>query len=177
MHRSIYIHELILGKNVATCLQILNLGTLLLDMGKVKKALELYEEAKKLLEGHLGRDHFRIGDCEHFIALRHGAKGTLDVAYKHECRANEIFKKNKLNPSKFWRRKLRPPNTDDISSSESEGSSILHQSETLLQWFCEYDLKFQGRLGSFTLITRLNEMRRQRRARHKPILRSSPEYK
>jgi len=180
--RSIYLHELIGGKqNIATCLQILNLATLHLDHGHYDKALEIYQKVKATFTDQLHPEHTRIAQCEHFIALCYGLSGKLDVAYKHECRANEIFKLNKLNPSKYWTKKFTMPVPGEISSSESEGyGSSSRQSEgSPLEWFCKYKVRFRGRLAAFTLINRLKDLRKQcrTRLRHEPILRTSPDYK
>jgi len=118
---------------------------------------------------------FEIGQCEHFIALCHGVNGGLDLAYKHETRANEIFKLNRLNPSKFWRRKFRPASVA-VSSSDSEGG-MGAPDDSPLEWFCFHAIDFKGKLATHRLISCLNDLRTKARTRHQPILRSSPEYK
>lgn len=176
INRSIYLHLLIGGEeNIATCLEILNLATLNLDHRNIQKALELCSCVRDRFIKMLGENHFRVGQCEHFTALCYGVEGKLDFAYKHETRANEIFKKNRLNPSKFWRRKFQPP-SECVSSSDSDGT-INSLGESPLEWFCFYEVEFQGRLATHSLISRLNDLRSKSRTRHQPILRSSPEYK
>jgi len=177
-NRSIYLHTLTGGrKTIGTILEIINLGTLHLDHSNGSKALDLFTKVRDELVQLVGEKHFRVAQCEHLIALCYGVDGSLDLAYKHECRANNILKENRLNPSKFWRRNFKPAHMADVSSSESEGRMPLTTSDSPLVWNSHHNVEFKGKLGTLSLVNRLTELRHQGRQPHEPILRCSPDYK
>merc|ERR1711974_228950 len=130
-----------------------------------------------------------VAQCEHMIALCHGVAGSLELAYSHECHANDLFKKNKINPSKYWRRKFKPPNVSsrrsfsDVSSSDDSSRgrvfarAPISGTDSPLEWFSVANVDFKGKLGALSLVNRITNLRLQCRERHQSILRSSPEYK